>query len=79
MKQILLIIFILMLSISIGSNVGAYQRTKGYTKKTGTYVAPHYQTNPDKSKMNNWSTKGNENPITGKKGYKKPFKKNRIK
>lgn len=46
---------------------------KGYTTKKGTYVAPHQQTNPDKSKMNNWSTKGNTNPYTGKPGMKNPY------
>lgn len=43
---------------------------RGYTKKDGTYVAPHQRTNPDKSKSNNWSTKGNTNPYTGKPGTK---------
>jgi hypothetical protein len=34
----------------------------------------HRRTNPDKSKNNNWSTKGNTNPYTGKKGTKDPYK-----
>ena len=46
-------------------------KVNGYTKKNGTYVAPHYRTAPDSKKSNNWSTKGNVNPITGKKGTKK--------
>lgn len=46
-------------------------KVKGYTKKSGKYVAPHYRTAPDKKKSNNWSTKGNVNPYTGKKGTKK--------
>lgn len=76
MKKLIYIILALTLATSIGLNVHAYTRTKGYTKKNGTYVAPHYQTKSDKSKMNNWSTKGNKNPITGEKGYKRPFKQN---
>ena len=47
---------------------------KGHTNKDGTYVAPHKQTNPDKSRANNWSTKGNTNPYTGKKGTVDPNK-----
>jgi hypothetical protein len=47
-------------------------RTKGYVRKNGTYVAPHYRTNPDHSKANNWSTRGNVNPYTGKKGTVDP-------
>ena len=41
---------------------------KGYTRKNGTYVAPHYRSNPDGNFSNNWSTKGNTNPHTGKPG-----------
>lgn len=45
---------------------------RGYMKKNGTYVAPHYRSHPDKSYNNNWSVKGNVNPFTGKPGTKKP-------
>lgn len=46
-------------------------RVHGYIKKrTGTYVYPHRRTLPDTSHYNNWSTKGNVNPYTGKKGSK---------
>jgi hypothetical protein len=41
---------------------------RGYTTKRGTYVAPHRQTNPDHTQRNNYSTKGNLNPTTGKVG-----------
>jgi hypothetical protein len=45
---------------------------KGYTKKDGTYVAPHDRTAPNSTKNDNWSTKGNVNPETGKPGTKDP-------
>jgi len=45
---------------------------KGHYTKKGTYVAPHRATNRDSSKLNNWSTKGNTNPYTGKRGTKNP-------
>lgn len=48
---------------------------KGYTKRSGTYVAPSRATNPDRFKFNNYSTKGNMNPYTGKLGTKDPYKK----
>jgi hypothetical protein len=41
---------------------------KGYTKKDGTYVQPHKQTNPDQLRRNNYSSEGNYNPNTGKAG-----------
>lgn len=47
---------------------------KGHVKKDGTYVAPHRSTNPDKTQKNNYSTKGNVNPYTGKKGTKEAKK-----
>jgi hypothetical protein len=41
---------------------------QGYTKSNGTYVEPHYRSAPDGNFNNNWSTKGNTNPYTGKEG-----------
>lgn len=61
-------------SYSSGYSPGGSHGVGGYTRKDGTYVAPHRQTNPDSSKMNNWSTKGNVNPYTGKEGTKPPYK-----
>lgn len=49
-------------------------RVKSHTTKKGTYVPSHRRTNPDKSKNNNWSTKGNVNPDMGKKGTADPYK-----
>jgi hypothetical protein len=43
---------------------------RGYTKKNGTYVAPSHATNPNKTKRDNFSAKGNVNPYTGKAGTK---------
>ncbi len=41
--------------------------------RNGTYRSGYYHTNPDSSKLNNWSTRGNVNPYTGKKGYRDPL------
>jgi hypothetical protein len=43
---------------------------RGYFRKNGTYVAPHYRSSPNSTKLDNWSTKGNINPYTGKVGTK---------
>ena len=43
---------------------------RSYAKKDGTTVAGHRQTNPDSTQRNNYSTKGNVNPTTGKVGTK---------
>jgi len=70
MKKIICISLALLLGLS-SAIAAANVSVDGYTKKNGTYVAPHQRTSPDSSFHNNWSTKGNSNPYTGKKGYKK--------
>lgn len=49
---------------SSGDNVSVH----GYTRKDGTYVAPHMRSRPDGNLSNNWTTLGNVNPYTGKPG-----------
>lgn len=58
-------------SYSSGSSGGSHS-TSGYTKSNGTYVAPSHAKNPNDTKSDNWSTKGNVNPYTGKEGTKSP-------
>jgi len=50
------------------------QPVSGYVKKDGTYVAPHVQTSPNATKADNYSSKGNVNPYTGKEGTVDPYK-----
>lgn len=50
----------------------ADKSVRGYTRKDGTYVAPHHRSDPDGRRDNNWSSKGNQNPYTGEKGYVDP-------
>lgn len=58
----------------IGS-ADAATRVRGYYKpSTGKYITPHYRTSPNKTRLDNWSTKGNYNPYTGKKGTVSPFR-----
>jgi hypothetical protein len=39
-----------------------------YTTKDGTYVPAHEKSKADHNFNNNWTTKGNDNPYTGKEG-----------
>ena len=55
------------------TNAYAETYVRGYTKKNGTYVAPHYRSSPNSTKLDNWSTKGNVNPYTGSIGTKNPY------
>lgn len=56
------------------STSGSSNSVRGYTKKDGTYVAPHQRTNPNGTQRDNWSSKPNVNPYTGKDGKKEPQK-----
>ena len=50
-------------------------RSRGYYKpSTGTYVQPYYRSSPNNSRWDNYSTRGNYNSFTGKKGYTSPYK-----
>ena len=46
---------------------------RGYFKSDGTYVQPHYRSSPNSTRLDNWSTKGNVNPYTGKLGTRDPY------
>ncbi len=75
MKKILSALLIIsFLLVFVGSAFARDVRVKGYYRSNGTYVQPHYRTRPDSSILNNYSTKGNINPYTGRKGYKDPYK-----
>jgi hypothetical protein len=45
----------------------------GHIRRDGTYVPPHQRTNPNTNVYDNWSTKGNVNPYTGKAGTVDPY------
>ena len=42
----------------------------GYTKKNGTVVEPYHRSHENTTQRDNFSTKGNVNPYTGKIGTK---------
>ena len=54
-----------------GSNPNSHY-VSPYTTQSGTYVAPHYQTNPNNTQMDNYGTRGNLNPYTGEYGTRAP-------
>jgi hypothetical protein len=45
----------------------------GFTRSDGTRVDPYHATDPNETKLDNYSTKGNINPYTGKVGTKDPY------
>lgn len=60
-----------MLFVSVAEARGV--RVRGYTRKDGTYVAPHYRSAPNSNRSDNYSTRGNYNPYTGKLGTVDPY------
>lgn len=63
----LLVALLCLVVVSLDAKV---VHVKGYTRKDGTYVAPHVRTSPNRTKSDNYSTRGNVNPYTGKAGTK---------
>jgi len=55
------------------NNGGEFKLKNGYVKSNGTYVEPHFQTSPNDTKLDNFSTQGNINPFTGKEGKVDPL------
>ena len=78
MKKILATIFafLMLLSFCFSNVVEARTiRVRGYYKRSsGNYVMPHYRTSPNRTKWDNWSTKGNTNLFTGTKGTINPWR-----
>jgi hypothetical protein len=68
-------IFVIVLAALVAASsvhaAGSHAK-RGYIKKDGTYVAPSHATNPNNSKADNYSSKGNANPYTGKPGTNNP-------
>lgn len=65
-----IITLLAVLAMSSNAFAQGYHYVRPHVRSNGTYVQPHYQTNPDRSFNNNWSTQGNVNPFTGREGYR---------
>lgn len=75
MKKIL---FITSLILMIGFNYAQVNpkssTVKGYNKKDGTHVDSYKRSVENKTQKDNYSSKPNTNPYTGKKGTRTPKK-----
>lgn len=65
---------LVVLGLASGAVMAQSHQREGYVTKNGTYVAPSNATNPNDTKLDNYSTKGNVNPYTGKAGNVDPNK-----
>ena len=72
--RVILAVAILAIPAALAARpTGGSHSVNGYVKRDGIYVAPHMQTNPNSTKIDNYSTKGNINPYTGMPGTVDPF------
>lgn len=73
-KRLIVIFFLLLFCIEFvfGQTNPSHVRVSGYTRKDGTYVQPYFRTAPNSTNRDNFSTKGNVNPYTGKAGWIEP-------
>ena len=65
---------LLISAILLASSVASVQADvwiNGYYNSYGTWVQGHYRSSPDSSFSNNYSSWGNTNPYTGRRGYKR--------
>lgn len=69
MKKLVLFCIASILLVGISN---AAEWVNGYFRRDGTYVPGHWRSERDANFWNNWSSWGNINPYTGKKGYRLP-------
>ncbi|MEW6469698.1 MAG: hypothetical protein AB1458_12275 [Bacteroidota bacterium] len=69
---ILLLATILASTVALGQTNPKHTYVNGYYRKDGTYVQGHYKTTSNSTNRDNFSTKGNINPYTGKPGWIQP-------
>jgi len=72
MKKLLLFLPIAVLLVigAFAYTTQAAVRSSGYFRSSGTYVQPYYRSSPNSYRFDNYSSKGNYNPYTGKSGTK---------
>ena len=66
------IFLLLPILLFVNTSSFANKHVKGYTKRDGTYVAPHHRSDPNRTQRDNYSSKPNVNPYNGKRGTKEP-------
>jgi hypothetical protein len=64
---------VLVLTTLTGPAIAADLYVQPTVKKDGTYVEGHYRTGPNSTRTDNYSSKPNVNPYTGKSGTIDPY------
>ena len=70
MKSVLLVAMLSVAGLAVAQEA---QMKNGYIRKDGVYVPPSLTTKPNDTKLDNYSTRGNVNPLSGKPGTVDPY------
>ena len=73
MEAILIISAGILAALAVDASAQSSHQVTGYTKRDGTYVAPHYQTDSNSTRTDNWSSRPNTNTYTGQAGTVDPY------
>ena len=73
MKKLIFSLLAVAVMAVFSTEAFAYRYTGGHYRSSGTYVQPYYSSTPDGARWNNWSSRGNANPFTGKRGNRNWF------
>ncbi len=73
MKAILILATAVSVSGAAAAQYSAPVTVRGHTTREGVYVPPHVRTAPNDTRTDNWSSKPNVNPYTGKAGTADPY------
>jgi hypothetical protein len=65
-KSMILAVALMVLISFLTASLAEAGWVQGYYRQDGTYVQPHYRTNPDGNPYNNYSFPGNYNANTGR-------------
>lgn len=66
----------ILLAAGFAATAFAQTYVKPHVRKDGTYVEGHYRSSPNRSQHDNYGSKGNYNPYSGKTGTVDPYKGN---
>jgi hypothetical protein len=64
---------LLLPAIATGGSAQRAVGVRGHTTRDGVYVPPYVRTAPNETRTDNWSSKPNINPYTGKAGTADPY------
>jgi len=73
-ELLVIAIFTTLASLPTISFAAGDHAVRGHVTKKGTFVAPTRATNPNKTQTDNYGSKPNINPVTGKQGKRIPKK-----